>query len=113
MQLAAVGMSSVIPESHTIVSGEQPENKPSKSIFETALRRCASPVTASGAIHVGDSLSTDVAGANGAGLLASVWVNASGKAAPADGADAPNFVVKTVLELPAVIKAIEAGEGSS
>ncbi len=36
------------------------------------------------AVHIGDNLVTDVAGANRAGLQASVWVNRGSKPLPAD-----------------------------
>lgn len=55
-----------------VISGEHGIVKPDQRIFEVALRKleCAP----SEAWHVGDSLSTDVAGALGSGIVA-VWLN--------------------------------------
>ncbi len=63
------------------------------------------------AVHVGDSLSCDVQGGINAGLAATVWVNAGGGPLP-EGAPRPDFVVTSVLELPGVLAALEAGEGA-
>jgi len=54
-----------------LVSGEIGSEKPDRAIFAHALRQAAVPAVR--AAHVGDSLLTDVAGANDAGLL-SVWI---------------------------------------
>lgn len=70
-KLAAVNMAKYVD--HIIVGGEEPEQKPAKSIFEKALHLAG--VEASEAIHVGDSLTADVAGANNVGIT-SVWISA-------------------------------------
>jgi len=59
-----------------IIGGEEPEEKPHKSIFEKALRLadCAPQE----ALHVGDSEPADIKGANNAGVR-SVWINAGGE----------------------------------
>jgi len=64
--------------------------KPAASIFLKACEMVG--VQPSEAVHVGDSLKADIAGGNGAGLTATVFVSASGAAAPADGPQ-PTFTV--------------------
>jgi len=56
---------------HIIIGGQEPEQKPARSIFDKALQlaNCA----AHEAIHVGDSLATDIAGAQNSGIT-SVWI---------------------------------------
>lgn len=53
--------------------------KPRKELFELALGRTG--LKADEVIHIGDSLSSDVKGAFGAGIKA-IWVNRSGKPVP-------------------------------
>lgn len=57
---------------HIIVGGEEPEEKPFVSIFEKAMR--LANCSASEAVHIGDSLAADIAGAKASGV-GSVWVN--------------------------------------
>lgn len=57
---------------HIIVGGEEPEEKPFVSIFEKAMR--LANCVASEAVHIGDSLAADIAGAKASGV-GSVWVN--------------------------------------
>ena len=56
---------------HIIIGGQEPEQKPARSIFEKALRlaNCG----AHEAIHVGDSLAADIAGAHDSSIT-SVWI---------------------------------------
>lgn len=56
---------------HIIIGGQEPEEKPARSIFEKALRLAG--CEAHEAVHVGDSLASDIAGANGS-CITSVWV---------------------------------------
>ncbi len=56
---------------HLIIGGQEPEEKPCPSIFEKALR--LANCEAHEAIHVGDSLASDIAGANNSGIT-SVWI---------------------------------------
>ncbi len=56
---------------HIIIGGEELEQKPAVSIFEKALRLAG--CEANEAIHVGDSLASDIAGAHNSGIT-SVWV---------------------------------------
>ena len=58
-----------------VISGEVGFAKPDASIFRLALNKL--PVEPENVWHVGDSLTTDVAGAKAAGLTA-VWLNRSG-----------------------------------
>lgn len=56
---------------HIIIGGQEPEQKPARSIFEKALRLAG--CKAHEAIHVGDSLAADIAGAQHSGISA-VWI---------------------------------------
>ncbi|MGL5336454.1 MAG: HAD family hydrolase [Enterovibrio sp.] len=67
---------------HILVGREQPEEKPSTSIFEKALM--LANCSAQEAIHVGDSFECDITGAHHTGI-ASIWVThnkASAQPAP-------------------------------
>lgn len=59
-----------------IISGEVGVAKPNPTIFRIALERLQ--LRASDVWHIGDSLSTDVAGAQAAGIR-SVWLNRGGR----------------------------------
>lgn len=73
-----------------ITSEDAKAYKPRAEIFECALK-CAG-VSANEVVHIGDSLSSDVDGANACGIKA-IWVNRSGKEVP------PEVVsVKELLE---------------
>lgn len=95
---------------HIILGGEEvlegrPE-KPAESIFQKACGLAG--VEPGEAIHVGDSLGTDVQGALNAKLRAGVWVNVKGvPSAPADGPQ-PHFTISVVTELPGVLAKLEA-----
>jgi N-acylneuraminate-9-phosphatase len=84
---------------HIIVGGEEPEEKPAQSIFNKALT--LAKVSAVEAIHVGDSLSSDIDGANHAGII-SVWI------APKQNRDPhpsePDYTVSCVTELPQILQ---------
>lgn len=56
---------------HIIIGGQESEQKPARSIFEKALQLAG--CEAHEAIHVGDSLATDITGAHHSGIT-SVWV---------------------------------------
>lgn len=88
---------------HIIVGGDEvlegkPE-KPAASIFHKACQmvRC----NPENAIHVGDSLSSDIQGAINANLAGSVWVNRKNAQAP--DAPMPTYTVQVVTELPEVL----------
>ena len=56
---------------HIIIGGQEPEEKPARSIFSKAME--LANCEAHEAIHVGDSLASDIAGANNSGIT-SVWI---------------------------------------
>ncbi len=56
---------------HIIIGGQEPEQKPAASIFFKALELAG--CEAHEAIHVGDSLAADIAGAHNSGIT-SVWI---------------------------------------
>lgn len=82
-----------------VYAGTETLAKPDPSPFRTALERLdAAP---GGAVHVGNSLAADVAGAKGAGLDA-VWV--PDDAAPASPGDhRPDHTIETLHDLPATL----------
>mmetsp|Transcript_8588 Transcript_8588/g.24675 ORF Transcript_8588/g.24675 Transcript_8588/m.24675 type:complete len:250 (+) Transcript_8588:154-903(+) len=90
-----------------IVGGEEVlggrEEKPAPEIFHKALQylNCKP----SEAIHVGDSLGSDIQGGINAGLAGTVWINPSGTPAP-ENKPQPSFVVKVVTELPDILDKI-------
>ena len=68
-KLEVVNMAELVD--HIIIGGQEPEQKPARSIFEKALR--LANCEAHEAIHVGDNLATDIAGARNSGI-ASIWI---------------------------------------
>ena len=85
----------------SLISDDIGARKPRAEIFQLALDRLQ--VEGSRTLFVGDSLSTDVAGANGAGLV-SVWLNRFG-VDPGDlpPRTAPGYIISSLWELPALI----------
>jgi HAD superfamily hydrolase (TIGR01549 family) len=84
---------------HIIVGGDEPEEKPCASIFEKALALVdASP---SEVIHIGDSLTSDIDGANQMGIK-SVWI------APNDSENGttiiPTHRLASILDLHKVLR---------
>lgn len=73
--------------------------KPDEAIFRYALERAG--VEPHEAVHIGDSLEADVAGALGAGMRA-VWFNATGQE-PVDGV-VPDATVTSYVELADVLE---------
>ena len=82
-----------------LVSGEVGVAKPDSHIFRLALERLG--VAASTVWHVGDSLNSDVAGAQNAGLT-SIYLNRNGTARPADAPE-PRHEIRSLLEVPALV----------
>lgn len=78
---------------HIIIGGQEPAQKPAKSIFSKALKLCN--CKADEVIHVGDSLITDIQGAINANI-ASVWVQHGQQAQANIQAD---WVINNPLEL--------------
>ena len=85
---------------HFIIGGLEPEEKPQKSIFNKALNLAS--VDAHEAIHVGDSVSADIIGANNSGIK-SVWINP--KQAKNELAD---FSIAVITQLPDVLKKLNS-----
>jgi HAD superfamily hydrolase (TIGR01549 family) len=56
---------------HIIIGGQEPEEKPARSIFDKAMR--LADCQAHEAIHFGDSLTADIVGANRSDIT-SVWI---------------------------------------
>ncbi|HHI5022264.1 TPA: HAD family hydrolase [Vibrio parahaemolyticus] len=86
---------------HIIVGSEEPEEKPAASIFQKALNLV--DVKPEEALHIGDSLAADIAGANNMGIL-SVWVNATGASNPTE--ITPNFEIRETVELKEILKTL-------
>ncbi len=86
---------------HIIVGGEEPEEKPAASIFQKALNLV--DVKPEEALHIGDSLAADIAGANNMGIL-SMWVNATGASNPTE--ITPNFEIRETVELKEILKTL-------
>ncbi|HCE2133581.1 HAD-IA family hydrolase [Vibrio parahaemolyticus] len=86
---------------HIIVGGEEPEEKPAASIFQKALNLV--DVKPKEALHIGDSLAADIAGANNMGIL-SVWVNTTGASNPTE--ITPNFEIRETVELKEILKTL-------
>jgi len=83
-----------------VFGGERAERpKPAPDLLEVALREME--VLPSEALAVGDGPDTDVAAAKAAGV-ASVWVN-RGRVRWPDDDDGPEFMIRTLEELPALV----------
>jgi HAD superfamily hydrolase (TIGR01549 family) len=85
---------------HIIIGGEEPEQKPARSIFEKALE--LAHCEAHEAIHVGDSLATDIAGAHHSHIT-SVWIQHQ-QPLDAELGIAPDHSVVHPSEIPALIR---------
>jgi FMN phosphatase YigB (HAD superfamily) len=84
-----------------VVSDEVGWRKPKPAIFEEALRRVG--VGARQALFVGDRPDIDVAGAHALEIDA-VWINRTGAPLP-DGVRPPQFEIRDLTELPAIVGA--------
>lgn len=82
-----------------VMSGEVRVAKPDPSIFDLALDRLS--VAPEDVWHVGDSLTTDVAGAKAAGLTA-VWLNRSGYSRN-EGDPEPDIEIHSLTKLSALL----------
>ena len=87
---------------HIIIGGQQPEQKPARSIFDKALELAG--CAAHEAVHVGDSLATDIAGARDSGITA-VWVRHQ-QPLDAELGINPHHTVFHPGEIPALIRAL-------
>jgi len=79
---AALAYHRISPAGH-VTSEEARAYKPRKELFEYALSKYN--LRADEVVHIGDSISSDIAGAEAAGIGA-IWLNRTGKPVP-DGAD--------------------------
>ena len=81
--------------SHAFSSADVGQSKPHRDMFETPLRRLK--LNAPEAIHIGDNLVDDIAGANAVGMH-SIWVNLSDR--PLQSSDAqPSREVRSLEEI--------------
>lgn len=97
------GTPTLIPYFDSIViSGDFGEGKPSTKLFDHAMAQIG--ITASEGIMVGDKLTTDILGANRAGMT-SVWINRHGAVRNDD--IIPTYEIKSLSELPELLKRIE------
>ncbi|BFM17295.1 HAD family hydrolase [Maricurvus nonylphenolicus] len=85
---------------HIIIGGQEPEQKPAVSIFEKALK--LANCEAHEAIHIGDSLKADVAGALNSGITA-VWIQHQ-QPLDAELGINPHHTVMRPEEIPALIQ---------
>ena len=77
---------------HTLISEEVGINKPQPGIFQIALER--NGITADEAVMIGDSYSSDIAGAKAAGID-QIWVKGDGLPVTAETA---TFIVPTLAD---------------
>lgn len=84
---------------HIIIGGQEPEQKPAASIFNKALK--LANCQAHEAVHVGDSLAADVAGAHNSGIT-SVWIQHQ-QPLDAELGINPHHTVLHPSEIPALI----------
>ncbi|ALS27932.1 haloacid dehalogenase [Paenibacillus sp. 32O-W] len=85
---------------HIVISGEFGEGKPAVSIFRHALALLGHEPE--DCVMVGDKLTTDIKGANAAGIT-SVWINRDNKV-PADDV-VPDYEIRNLEELLPLLKA--------
>lgn len=85
---------------HVIIGGQEPEEKPHRSIFEKAMQ--LANCEAHEAIHVGDSLHSDIAGAHNSGIT-SVWIQHQQPLDAELGID-PHHTVMHPSEIPELIR---------
>ena len=85
---------------HIIIGGQEPEQKPARSIFEKALK--LANCEAHEAIHVGDSLAADIAGAHNSGIT-SVWIQHQQPLDAELGID-PHHTLLAPSEIPELIR---------
>jgi N-acylneuraminate-9-phosphatase len=85
---------------HIIIGGQEPEQKPAISIFQKALR--LADCEAHEAIHIGDSLAADIAGAHNSGIT-SIWIQHQ-QPLDAELGINPNHTVLHPSEVPALIR---------
>jgi N-acylneuraminate-9-phosphatase len=87
---------------HIIIGGQESEQKPARSIFEKALK--LANCEAHEAIHVGDSLAADIAGAHNSSIT-SVWIQHQ-QPLDAELGINPHHTLLHPSEIPELIRAI-------
>lgn len=88
---------------HILIGGQEPEQKPARSIFEKAL--ALANCQAHEAIHVGDSLAADIAGAHNSHIT-SVWIQHQ-QPLDAELGIEPNHTVMHPSEIPAIVRQLQ------
>ena len=86
---------------HIILGGALPHEKPHPSIFQLACRKAR--CEPSEAIHVGDSLESDIRGASNSGIT-SVWLNSGEHVV--DPVPAPDHIIRHICELEDVLSGL-------
>ena len=102
-KIEAVNLSTHVD--HIIIGGQEPEQKPARSIFDKALR--LADCAAHEAIHVGDSLAADIAGANDS-RITSVWIQHQ-QPLDAELGIEPQHTLMHPSEIPALIRELHPG----
>lgn len=102
-KLAAAGLSPFFQQ--VFVGGEFARGKPDQAIFHAALQ--AAGCRPDQAMHVGDSLAHDIAGAQGVGIH-SVWLNRRGL--DPVGLNPPTFEIPGLASLVECLKRISNGD---
>ncbi|RUS46820.1 HAD family hydrolase [Cohnella sp. AR92] len=96
------GVPTLIPYfDEIVISGDFGEGKPSPRLFAHALDRLG--IAAEEAVMVGDKLTTDIKGANGAGII-SVWINRHG--AVRSDEIVPRYEISDLQELIPLLKSL-------
>ena len=88
-----------------VTSVDAGSRKPHRDFFQFALRQCG--LSESEVLFVGNQLNTDVCGGVSCGIR-TVWISGEDHRSPDDcGTDVkPDFVIKSMLELPDVIRGL-------
>lgn len=87
---------------YVLIGGQEPEQKPAPSIFYKALQLAG--CQAHQAIHVGDNLAADIAGAHNSGIT-SVWISHQQPLDAELGID-PHHTLLHPSEIPALIRSL-------
>jgi putative hydrolase of the HAD superfamily len=95
-KLEGAGIAAYFP--HVLISGDIGFGKPDRRLFEIQLARMG--VQAAMALMVGNSLDTDIQGAQSAGMRA-VWVNRSSR--PRDGCIIPDWEISSLHGLDPIL----------
>jgi len=107
MQRAKVAATGIAPLfRHVFVGGDFSRGKPDAQIFHAAL--AAAQCQPGEAMHIGDSLVHDIAGARGVGIH-SVWLNRKGfrlQDLIKDDVGAPDFEIATLTDFPECVGAV-------